>query len=254
MFAAWLKRIPIVCHESDLTPGLANRLSFPFVKKICLTFSEAEKRFNNSKKTIVTGTPLRAELFTGNPEQGRTIAGFDSAKPILLFTAGGSGSKKINQVLRNSLSELLKTYQIIHLCGKGEVDNSLKQVGYTQFEYVDKELADLFACADLVISRSGANALYELIALKKPHLLIPLSMQASRGDQIHNANYFAKLNMSRILKEESLSVDSLIKEINRTFENISKLKAALEQYQLPNSTETIYRLCDELKPGLARSA
>lgn len=225
---AWLNRVPVVAHESDMTPGLANRLSYPFAKRICLTFEPAQKHFKNPEKTEVTGTPIRESLFHGDKEKGLKLCGFTSTKPCILVIGGSQGAKVINQCVRESLGELLKNYQVIHICGKGNVQSSLgNQEGYRQFEYVNDDLADLFAASDMVISRSGANSLCEILALKKPHLLIPLSRKASRGDQIHNATYFQKQGISMVIEEESLTPEKMltaVEEIKRTqFERVEKM-------------------------------
>lgn len=240
VFGAWLNRIPVVAHESDLTPGLANRLSFPFAKRICVTFTEGTKYFGNNKKVVVTGTPIRPELITGNAEKGRTLCGFQDNKPVILIFGGGQGAAFINQTIRRLLPQLLPQFQIIHLCGKGKTDPSLVNVaGYKQFEYLNEELADAMACADLVISRAGANSIYELLALKKPHILIPLSTKASRGDQIANAKYFAKQNLSHVIHEEELDDAKLLAMIQKVYQQKELIQTQLAAFTLPNSTQII---------------
>ena len=175
---AWLNRIPIIAHESDMSPGLANRLSFPFVNKICLTFDAAKKHFKNQNKIEVTGTPIRQQLFNGSRMKGLELCGFNDEKPCILVIGGSLGAGSINLSVRAALSELTKKFQVIHICGKGKVDNLLKGLSsYCQFDYVNEELADLFAAATIIISRAGANSLYEILALGKPHVLIPLSSE-----------------------------------------------------------------------------
>lgn len=212
---AWLNRIPIVAHESDMTPGLANRLSFPFVNKICVTFSAAQKHFKRQDKVAVTGTPIRQQLFEGKQAKGLALCGFSSEKPCLLVIGGSQGASVLNSCVRLALERLEERFQIIHLCGKGKVDNSfVNRAGYCQFEYANEELADLFAASEIVISRSGANALYEILALEKPHVLIPLSQRASRGDQVQNARYFQQQGISVVVNQESLSPDTLLAAVN----------------------------------------
>ena len=175
VIAGYLTRTPVILHESDLTPGLANKLSFPFAKKILLTFDETKKYFKNKNKLVVTGTPIRPQLFLGNKQKGLAFAGLDNTKPVILIICGSLGSKLINETVRHILPELLTHYSVIHICGKGQINADLmKEKNYKQFEYVHDELADVFACADLVISRSGANSLSELLALRKVAILIPL--------------------------------------------------------------------------------
>jgi UDP-N-acetylglucosamine--N-acetylmuramyl-(pentapeptide) pyrophosphoryl-undecaprenol N-acetylglucosamine transferase len=240
VIGAWLNRIPIIIHESDLTPGLANKMSFPFAKKICLTFEEGLK-YITSHKTIVTGNPIREGLLQGVPERGRLFCKFNERDPILLIVGGGQGSIIINQTVRAILHILLKTFQVAHICGKGKIDHSLSYPGYRQFEYLNEELADLFACSDLVISRAGANSLYELLRLRKPHILIPLSKKASRGDQLVNASYFAKRGLSNVLYEEELNGKSLAALIEEVFSKKIELSQRLLDFSLPDSNELLYQ-------------
>jgi len=247
VFAAWLNRIPVVVHESDFSPGLANRLSFPFSKKICVTFSEAVDRFKDKQKVVATGTPIRQTLFKGDAASGKQICHFDDDKKIILVMAGGSGSVKINHVIRDALPPLLKNFNVIHCCGKGRVKKEYaNKKGYIQFDYVSDELADLMACADLVISRAGANSLYELLALRKPHILIPLSKTASRGDQIDNAQYFEERGLSQVISDEAFDVTSLMEAVTQMEKNLPQIQAKLKEYPLPNSTEVIYSLVSSL--------
>lgn len=240
--AGWLRRIPVVIHESDLVPGLANRLSFPFAKKVCLTFADSVKYFKDNTKILVTGTPIRTELFAGDATQGRKMCRFSADKKTILVFGGGLGADAINRIVRATLPQLLTHYQVVHLCGKGKLDASMQSVGYVQFEYLHKELPDVMACADLVISRAGANSLYELLALRKPHILIPLSKQASRGDQIINAKYFANLGLSQILFEEELTGEKFLEKMDWLAKHEEDTKRALANFMVPNSVELIYEL------------
>lgn len=216
---AWMQRIPVLAHESDFSPGLANRLSFPFVDKICVNFSAAKKHFKRVDKVEVTGTPLRSFLFHGNKEKALARCGFNAEKPCLLIIGGSLGAQKINDCVRKALAILCQDFQVIHLCGKGKVDTQLMtQAGYCQFEYANEDLADFFAASELVISRAGANAVCEMIALAKPHVFIPLSEKVSRGDQVQNARYFEEQGISVVLKEENLSVDTLLSAIRHAQE------------------------------------
>jgi UDP-N-acetylglucosamine--N-acetylmuramyl-(pentapeptide) pyrophosphoryl-undecaprenol N-acetylglucosamine transferase len=264
VFAAWLRGIPVVAHESDLTPGLANRLSFPFVKKIAMTFSPlpsrervAEGRVRGLQKIVVTGTPLRKSLFQGDAAKGRKICGFDN-KPCILIIGGGSGATAINNTVRQALPEILKTMNVIHCCGKGKVDNNVASVGYKQFEYVNQELPDLYACADMIISRAGANTVYEILALQKPALLIPLSLQASRGDQIANANFLASQGLCVVLDEEKLNPVSLMADIQKIFdqrvEMQEKMKVYGEQHKIKEGAQTIMNLIQEVTTPSLRGA
>ncbi|MBQ6819901.1 MAG: undecaprenyldiphospho-muramoylpentapeptide beta-N-acetylglucosaminyltransferase [Clostridium sp.] len=207
VIAASIKKIPVVSHESDLTPGLANKLSAPFCNKLCVTFRESLKYIKDNKG-VLTGTPIREEILKGSKEKGKKICGFKDNKEILLIIGGSLGAKSINDVIRKKLNELLKSYNIIHVCGKNNLVPKLNKTnGYIQFEYVKEELADLLKAADYVISRAGANVIFELLALRKPTLLIPLSKKTSRGDQILNANSFEKEGFSIVLDEDSMLDD-----------------------------------------------
>jgi UDP-N-acetylglucosamine--N-acetylmuramyl-(pentapeptide) pyrophosphoryl-undecaprenol N-acetylglucosamine transferase len=220
LMAARMLRIPTVIHESDLTPGLANRLAAPFAKKICVAFPETLTHINN-QKGVLTGIPIRAELLSGNREKGLARCGFvigGADKPILLVTGGSLGAAAINRNLREALPEITKKFRVIHLCGKGNLlDTTAISADYVQFEYISDGLADIYAAADIVISRAGAGTLFELLAMKKPHLLIPLSKAASRGDQIQNAESFAKQGFSAVLPEEELTPQRLVEETARLY-------------------------------------
>ena len=227
---AWLNRIPVIAHESDMSPGLANRLSFPFVNKICVTFDAAKKHFKQQEKIDVTGTPIRQALFTGNKTQGLALCGFSNDKPCMLVIGGSQGARAMNACVRQSLDQLCQRFQVIHLCGKGKIDSALiSHEGYCQFEYANEELADFIAASEIVVSRAGANALYEILALAKPHVLIPLSQQVSRGDQVQNARYFKQQGISVVVSEETLTPDILLAAIDEVTANrieiIKKIKA-----------------------------
>lgn len=211
--------IPIVIHESDLTPGLANKLSIPKATKVCYNFPET-KDYVPEGKSVHTGLPVRATLLSGNPHTGYEFCGFTEDKPMLMIIGGSLGAARINEAVREALDELLKTFCVAHVCGKGKVDESLENIpNYKQFEYVDEELPDLFAAASLIISRAGANVIYEILALKKPSLLIPLGTDQSRGDQILNARSFKRRGFSENLLEEELSRESLINDVFEVFNN-----------------------------------
>ncbi|MCD8214554.1 MAG: undecaprenyldiphospho-muramoylpentapeptide beta-N-acetylglucosaminyltransferase [Clostridiales bacterium] len=228
--AAGIKKIPLVCHESDITPGLANKLASPFAKKICTSFPETLK-YIKGNKGVLTGTPIREQLFEGKREKGLEFAGFNGNKPVVLIMGGSLGSVKINTYVRNNLKKLTEKFDIIHLCGKGNVDNSLDNFkGYRQYEYISDELKDIFAASDIVCARAGSNSIFEYLALKKPMLLIPLSKHASRGDQILNSLSFKKQGFAEILKEYDedtegevlLDDKSLVESITKLYENREK--------------------------------
>lgn len=227
VLAAKLLGIPVIIHESDITPGLANKIASKGAKVICVNFPETLKYVGD--KGVLTGTPIREELFKGDARKGKKLCGFTSEKPILLMMGGSLGSVKINTCLREALGDLTHDFNIVHICGKGNVDKALEnKEGYCQFEYVGEELPHLFAMTDLMLSRAGANALAEITALKIPNLLIPLSQNASRGDQILNANSMKKSGYSVVLIEEDLTRDTLIKSLNELKSNIQTYKNAMK--------------------------
>ena len=220
--------IPVIIHESDMTPGLANKIAMRSAKTICVNFEETLKYVGG--KGVYTGSPIRAELFAGNRTEGNAICGFKETRPTLLMMGGSLGAKKINENLREALPELLKKYNIVHICGKKNLDESLLGLeGYKQFEYVNEELPHLFAMADIMLSRAGANALAEIIALNIPSLLIPLSQAASRGDQILNAKAMKSKGYCEVLYEEDLNKDKLIEKINELYSNKQQFRGKMKE-------------------------
>lgn len=245
VFAAKMRRIPVIIHESDITPGLANKLAIPAAKKVCCNFPETLK-YLPSEKAVLTGSPIRQELLRGNAQTARSYCHFQGKKPVLLIIGGSTGSKVINDAIRALLPALLKNYQIIHLCGKGNVDEGLIHTeGYAQFEYVSDQLKDMFALADIVVSRAGANAICELLALHKPNILIPLSAAASRGDQILNAKSFEKQGFSYVLQEEKLTDATLLEAITQVTENKATYIQAMKKSSQMDSIPTITRLIED---------
>ena len=239
--AAGRLKIPTIIHESDMTPGLANRLCIPSAVKVCCNFPETKSHLPEGK-AVVTGTPIRQELLSGDPQKGRDFTGFTSNKPVILIIGGSLGAQAVNTAVRNILPQLLPEFQVVHLCGKGKKDESLTGLtGYVQYEYIEKELADLFAMADIVISRAGANAICELQALKKPNLLIPLSANASRGDQILNARSFEKQGFSMVLEEEEITDQVLLDAVKKLFENRDTYRRAMEDAP---GQDSIAVICD----------
>ena len=219
VIAAGRLKIPAIIHESDMTPGLANKLCIPSATKVCCNFPETVSSLPQNK-AVLTGTPIRQELLTGDPEAARKFCGFNAEKPVLMVIGGSLGAASVNENIRKILPDLLKEFQVIHLCGKGKMDENLKNTeGYVQYEYIKEELPDLFALSDVVISRAGANAICELNALHKPNLLIPLSAKASRGDQILNARSFERQGFSMVMEEEEITEESLMKAIHTLYDN-----------------------------------
>ncbi len=239
VIAASMKKIPVVAHESDMTPGLANKLSAPFCDKLCVTFRES-LNYVKGKKGVLTGSPIREEILHGDKIKGKKICNFNDDKEILLIMGGSLGSKLINEEIRGILDKLLKKFNLIHICGKGNLDrNLINKNGYKQFEYVSEELPDLMKAADYMISRAGANSIFEFLALKKPTLLIPLSKKASRGDQILNSKSFEKEGYSLMLQEEDINKDLLYEKILELKEKKEKLIDNMEKSQAKNGVEAI---------------
>lgn len=246
VLAAKQKHVPAVIHESDMTPGLANKLSLSSATKVCCNFPETLKHLPDGK-AVLTGSPIRQELLSGDKYKAREFLGFTSDKPVIMVVGGSLGAVAVNEAVRRILPELLKSYQVIHLCGKGKIDESLKDLnGYVQFEYIKEELRHLFALTDLVISRAGANAICELLALHKPNLLIPLSANASRGDQILNARSFERQGFSVVLEEEELNDGLLLKTIHDLYENRESYITAMKNSSQQNSIDTIIDLIESL--------
>lgn len=242
VMAASLKKIPVVSHESDLTPGLANKLAAPFCDKLCVTFPESLK-FIKGNKGVVTGTPIRKDLLEGNKIQGKKICGFKDDKKVLLVIGGSLGSKVINESIRNCIDELLKEFNIVHICGKGNMDLSLKdKKGYFQVEYVSEELPHLMALSDLVISRAGANTIFELLALKKLNILIPLSKKASRGDQVLNAESFSNAGYSKVIEEEELNSNIILSSIKEVILNRDKYISTMKKSSVSNGVDNIVNI------------
>lgn len=237
--AAAASHIPVVIHESDLSPGLANKLSIPKAAKVCYNFPETEKYLPEGK-SVYTGLPVRKELLEGDAKKGYEFCGFSLDKPLIVVVGGSLGSLVVNEAVRKILPELLKDFYVAHICGKGKTDESMANVaGYRQFEYVNEELPDLFAAADIVISRAGANVIYEIAALKKPSILIPLDTNASRGDQILNAESFQKRGFSEVLREANLTDESLLGKIKEVEENKEKYVAALNDAESRDSAKLV---------------
>ena len=242
--AAGRLKIPAIIHESDMTPGLANKLCIPSAVKVCCNFPETKAHLPEGK-AVVTGTPIRPELLQGDADKGRAFTGFTSEKPVIMIIGGSLGAQAVNDAVRRILPELLKDFQVVHLCGKGKRDDSKNDLkGYVQYEYIESELADLFAMADIVISRAGANAICELQALKKPNLLIPLSANASRGDQILNARSFEKQGFSMVLEEEAITDEVLLKAIHDLYAHRETYRAAMENAPGQDSISVI---CDLIR-------
>ena len=243
--AAGALKIPYIVHESDMTPGLANKLSMKGARKICCNFPET-MRVLPADKAVLTGTPIREELSLGSRQAVKELCGFDDDKPVLMVIGGSLGAQSVNETVRFALPRLLPNFNIVHLCGKEKMDNlKLSVPGYKQFEYVKNELKDIFAMADIVVSRAGANSICELLALKKPNILIPLSTRSSRGDQMLNARSFEQQGFSMVIDNDDLDEDILVETIEELFNDRERYLEAMSKSSLHSATDTIVRIINE---------
>ncbi|MCI9142289.1 MAG: undecaprenyldiphospho-muramoylpentapeptide beta-N-acetylglucosaminyltransferase [Lachnospiraceae bacterium] len=238
--------IPCIIHESDMTPGLANRMCISAAKKVCCNFPETLQSLPGDK-AVLTGSPIRAELAQGNKLAGLDMCGFSANKPVIMVIGGSLGAANVNKAVRQALPRLLTDFQVVHLCGKDKIDNLLlNTAGYKQFEYVKAELKDLFAMADLVISRAGANAICELLALKKPNILIPLPASSSRGDQLLNAKSFEAQGFSLVINEDDLTTEMLLDKVHELYFSRQTFRNAMNDSGQMDSIKTIMRLIEEV--------
>ncbi|MYD43743.1 MAG: undecaprenyldiphospho-muramoylpentapeptide beta-N-acetylglucosaminyltransferase [Gammaproteobacteria bacterium] len=237
VFAAWLNRIPVVAHESDLTPGLANRLCLPFIKSLCLNFAETKVR---TKHTLLTGTAVRSDLMQGDPQKGRDWVAAPEGTRLLVAVGGSLGATALNTLVRGALDTLTESFYVVHVCGAGQVVESLKRPNYAQYEFIADAWGDVLAAADLVVSRSGANALYELLTLRKINILIPLSRRASRGDQIENAEMAERHRWSFVLPEETATPASLVNAVQFVERDRDYWKQNLKTFTPRDSVTLIY--------------
>lgn len=239
-------KVPSIIHESDMTPGLANKIVIPSATKICCNFPETLESLP-AQKSILTGSPIRQELLSGNKIGAMDLCGFSADRPVILVIGGSLGSVAVNNAVRLALPSLLERFQIVHLCGKDKIDTSFNGLrGYAQFEYIKSELRDIFALADIVISRAGANAICELLALRKANLLIPLSANASRGDQILNAHSFEHQGFSMVLEEDDLTKESLLEAVHSLYDKRSLYMDAMRDSRQQDSINTIIQLIEEI--------
>lgn len=243
--AAASLKIPCIIHESDMTPGLANKLCIPVATKICCNFPETMENLSKSK-AVLTGSPIRKELTQGNRIAGLNMCGFSANTPVIMVIGGSQGAANVNKAVRDALPKLLEDFQVVHLCGKDKMDNLLLNTpGYKQFEYVKAELKDLFAMADLVISRAGANAICELLALKKPNILIPLPGRQSRGDQLLNAKSFESQGYSIVINEDDLTTSLLVDEVHELYANKNYYTEIMSKSKQMDSIPKIMKLINE---------
>lgn len=243
--AAATLKIPCIIHESDMTPGLANKMCIPSAKKVCCNFPETVAMLPKDK-AVLTGSPIREELAKGDKLAALDLCGFTANKPVILVIGGSLGAASVNKAVREALPNLLQDFQVAHICGKEKMDNMLLHTeGYVQFEYVKAELKDLFAMADVVISRAGANSICELLALKKPNLLVPLSAANSRGDQILNAKSFESQGFSMVIDDDDLSAQLLTEKVTELYFNRQTYMDAMGKSNQMGAIDTIVKLIEE---------
>ena len=244
VYGAAALRIPVLLHESDMTPGLANKLAMPFAKKLLCTFPEAAKLAG--AKGLYAGTPLRPELFAGSREKGLKMFGFRDDRPVLMVVGGSSGAQSINRALRAALPGLTTGFQVLHLCGAGNLEGNLEgTVNYCQREYLNEEMPHAYAAADILISRAGSNTLSEILALRKPSLLIPYPKTASRGDQILNAQSFEARGLAKVLYQEDMTPDTLRARVVEVYKDRGSLIDAMEKEPSANGLKNVLKFIRE---------
>ena len=231
-------KVPVVAHESDYSPGLSNRIATRFTDKVCLSFEDTLQHVSKGKG-IFTGTPIRPALYDGDRERALAFTGLTGEQPVLLVMGGSLGAQKLNELVRAALPLLCERYDIIHLCGKGRNDRDCVACGYHQYEYIDKELPDLFALSDVVLSRAGANSVFELLALNKPSVLVPLTSASSRGDQLLNANYMEKKGYAKVVDQNTATTDSLVAAIDEVYQQRAQYAERMCEDTRSDGTQTI---------------
>ena len=238
VIAAKKRKIPVVAHESDYSPGLANRISARYCKKVLTSFPETAKDFKNGE---YVGSPVRDGIFGVPKDHALAFFGLTGEKPVLLVTGGSLGAQAINAAVSDALKELLPRYDIIHICGKGNLPEEKPQGGYRVYEFLDR-MEYAFACADACVTRAGANSLFEIMSLKIPAVLIPLPKGASRGDQILNAKYFQKKGLAYVLDQSALTAESLAFAVNSVYANRFNLRRNAEKHPVKSANREITRI------------
>ncbi|MCF6410355.1 undecaprenyldiphospho-muramoylpentapeptide beta-N-acetylglucosaminyltransferase [Pseudalkalibacillus salsuginis] len=243
ILASRITKTPVISHESDMSPGLANKISMPFASKVCVTFPETLKHLPEDKG-ILLGSIVREELKKGSKRKGLHFCDFTDSKPVILVMGGSQGAKRINEAIRSLVPTLTKKYHIVHLCGKGKIDETMNVHGYKQFEYIKEELPDILAMTDLVVTRAGSNSIYEFLDLQIPMILVPLPLSQSRGDQIQNAESFKKQGFAEVIQEEDVMDESLHQLIEKTYSERNKYKGSMQRSEQSNPLEKLYELLE----------
>ena len=242
VIGAWMNKVPVIIREPDSTLGLANKIALPCTTKLCTTFPQTGENVSNEKKVYV-GPIVREEIERGNVLRGRSYCKFKQDKPVLLIMGGSQGAQWINDMVRKSLETLLLNFNIVHICGKGKVDSSIGMEGYMQFEYIGEELPHILNMASVVVSRAGSTAISELLFLKKPMLLIPLTNSSSRGDQVLNAEYFSRQGYAEVILQDRVSTNTFIHAVNKLYTNKERYIQNMNGYKKTNN-EGIHQLID----------
>ena len=247
VLAGFVCRVKVVMHESDVTPGLANKMSLPFVSRFFTTFDDTVKYVKDKSKVDYIGPVLSDRFENGDKKRALDLCRFNDDKPVLMLVGGSLGAKTINDAVKNNLPALLKKYQVIHICGRGQTDESLETDGYKQFDYVNTEFKDLMKLADVVVSRAGSNAIFELLSLYKPMVLVPLPSASSRGEQSLNAKSFASKGYAEVIADEKLTDSALFLEtIDKVFDNRQKYSETMHNsdFKATNSKDLVLKVME----------
>lgn len=239
LFGAKVNKIPSLSHESDLTPGLANKIAQKFVNKIFTTFKDTPKYIKSGKGEYI-GPVIRESLFNGDKQKAKEFLLIKNDKPCILAMGGSLGAFVINKSIRENIFELLQKFNIVHVCGKGGTDSSYNYPGYFQFEYINEELKDILDYSDIIVSRAGSNAIFEFLYYKKPMLLIPLDLDQSRGDQIENAKNFEQNGYAKMIREKDITNKLFLDEIFNIYENRQKYSEKMKDINFHNNIKKIY--------------
>jgi len=246
IIAAKILNIKSITHESDMTPGLATRINSRFVNKILLPYENTRKYFKDSmkEKIIVTGNPVRKDFFYADNTIGKEIMGFNNSKPVLLILGGSLGAQEINDLISESLDLLLEEFNIYHQMGEANFKESEKD-NYKTVPFIKRDIAHLIAASDIVISRSGASAVWEFASVGVPSILIPL-IAGSRGDQLFNANYAVEKNISLILKGNDVNISNLLELINLIKLKRGEMINSMNEFKTFNASKKISKVIGDI--------
>lgn len=236
VIAGHMLKIPCITHESDFTLGLANRIIAKKCKYVCTSFEETSKSIKNG---YYTGSIVRQQIFEGKPEIVAKKYKLDPLKKTILIVGGSLGAENLNYAIRKSLNKLTN-YNILHLTGKGKIDNSIKFENYHQIEFAS-DIQNYFCASDIVITRGGSNTIFEILALKKPMIIVPLA--SGRGDQILNAQEFAKKGYAEVLQEKDISDQSIFEIIKKVHINYKQMQQNMQKFE----KDGLFEICKIIK-------